>query len=178
MRRFAIIQLIALMLAACGGQGPLRPRTLKAVAGFAGPEATAIEVRITEIPPGVHVERVVAVGPGGRLLAASELSRSERESGPGLTSRPSLGLAVTGGSSSGVTPSLSLGWNLSGGGPSRRSRQVTAQIPLPDPAAFASEAADWRIEVHYIDVADQSRVLALPAPKLRQGHPPDTSAPP
>jgi hypothetical protein len=166
MRRFAIISLLLLTLAACGGREPLRPLTLKAVTGLDGSEAMAIEVRITEIPPGVRIERIAAVDPGGGVLAASELLRSESETGPGLVSRPSLGLAVTGGSSSGVNPSLALGINVSGGGPSRRSRQVTARIPLPDPAAYRSAASEWRIEVHYSDVADSSQVLTLPAPRL------------
>ena len=57
-RIFAILSL-ALLLAACAREEPLRPRVVKAAVAFSGPEATAIEVRVFEIPPGTVIERVL-----------------------------------------------------------------------------------------------------------------------
>jgi hypothetical protein len=166
MPRFAIVPILGVLLAACADGRPAPPRMLKAQATLAGPEAAAVEVGVTEIPPGVAVERILVIGPGGARLEAGQLSRATSEAGAGLVSRPSIGIAVTGGSSSGVNPSVSLGWQVTGGGRERRSRQVTAVVPLPDPAAYRATAAQWRVEVHYRDVTGQQQVLTLPAPRI------------
>jgi len=166
MHRFAIVPLISFVLAACATGGPEQPRVLKARAALDGPEATVVKVTVTEIPPGVAVERILMIGPGGQRLEADKLARSTRESGPGLVSRPGIGIAVTGGSSSGVSPSVSLGWHATGGGRGRGSRQVTAVVPLPDPVAYRAKALQWRVEVHYSDVTGRRQVLALPAPRI------------
>lgn len=166
MRRFAIVPLFGLVLAACAAGGPEQPRVLKAQAAVAGQEAAVVEVRVTEIPAGVVIERILLIGPGEQRLEADKLARSTRESGPGLVSRPGIGVAVTGGSSSGVNPSVSLGWQVTGGGPARHSRQVIARIPLPNPAAYRATAIGWRVEVHYDDVTGRRQVLTLPAPRI------------
>ena len=168
MHRFALTLCCALVLAACAGDKPQSPRQVRAVAGFTGPEATKILVEVYEIPPGTAIERILLLGPGGERLAAPELRRSSSETGPGLLARPSIGVAVTGGSSSGVTPSLSLGYGVTrASGPDRKTRQVSATIALPDPAAYRAEAGSWRVEVHYLDVTGDARVLTLPAPRFR-----------
>ncbi|MDH3790776.1 MAG: hypothetical protein OES41_03440, partial [Rhodospirillales bacterium] len=166
MSRFAIVSLIGLVLAACAAGGPEQPRVLTARAALEGPEAAVVEVRVTEIPPGVVVERILMIGPGGQRLDAEKLARSTSESGPGLVSRPGIGIAVTGGSSSGVNPSVSLGWHATGGGPGRHSQQITARIPLPSPAAYRAAGLGWRVEVHYSDVTGRRQVLTLPAPRF------------
>jgi hypothetical protein len=166
MRRFAIAPLFGFVLVACAAGGPEQPRVLKARAALDGPEATVVEVRVTEIPPGVVVERILMIGPGGQRLEADKLARSTNESGPGLISSPGIGVAVTGGSSSGVNPSVSLGWHVTGGGPGWYSRQVTARIPLPNPTAYRTAARQWLVEVHYSDVTGRRQVLTLPAPRI------------
>lgn len=165
MGRLAILIPLVLLATACTGQQPRHPLSLRASAGFAGPDAMVVEVRVFEIPPGTSIERVVLLAPTGERLAARELVRSVRETGPGLIARPRVGLAVTGGSSSGVTPALSLGYGIARAqGSSLRTRQVSALITLPDPAAYRATAPQWRIEVHYVDVTGDSRVHRLPAP--------------
>ena len=168
MRRFAITLCGLLALAACAGGEPESPRQVRAAAGFTEPEASEVLVEVYEIPPGASIERILLLGPGGERLAASELRRSSSEIGPGLLARPGIGVAVTGGSSSGVTPSLSLGYSVTRqSGPSRKTRQVTARIVLPDPAAYRAAAGSWRVEIHYVDVTGDARVLTLPAPRFR-----------
>jgi hypothetical protein len=166
MRRFAIIAILGLVLAACADGRPEQPRLLKAEATVSGHEGAAVDVRVTEIPPGTVIDRILVIGPGGERLEAAEFDRATSETGPGLVSRPTVGIAVTGGSSSGVNPSVGLGWQVTGGGRERRSKQVTAVVPLPDPAAYRATAAQWRVEVHYSDVTGRPRVLTLPAPRI------------
>lgn len=168
MPRLAIILACALALAACAGDRPETPRQVRAVAGFTGPEATEVLVEVYEIPTGTVIERILLLGPGGERLAAPALRRSSSETGPSLRTQPSIGLAVTGGSASGVTPSLSLGYGATRqGGPSRKTRQVAATVALPDPAAYRAKAEAWRVEVHYLDVTGAARVLTLPAPRIQ-----------
>jgi hypothetical protein len=162
--RLTIILLSSLVLAACAGDTTAPPRALEAEARLAGPEATAIEVRVRDIPAGTAVEQVLLIGPGGQRTAAPELVRSTSETGAGALSRPSIGFGVTGGSASGINPSISLGWSLTGG-PGRLSRRVGALIALPDPTGYRANPAAWRIEVRYSDVTGRAEVLSLPAPR-------------
>lgn len=159
-----MVLLPSLFLAACAGDRAEAPRALEAEARLAGPGATAIEVRVPDIPAGTRVERVLLLGPDGQRVEAPELSRSSRASGGRTLSRPSIGFGVTGGSASRINPSLSLGWSLTGDGPARRSQEVRALIALPDAAAFRTAPEAWRIEVHYADVTGLVQIISLPAP--------------
>ena len=160
---FASLVLL-LILAGCAAPAPERPQVLRARAAFTGPEAEVVEVLVYEIPPGTVIQQVVLAGPDGQVLAAPALSRATSESGPGVISGPSIGVGVSGGSSSGVNPSLSLGWFLFGGGPGFKSDQIAARIALPDPAAYRETARAWRVEVRHLDVTGEARVLTLLAP--------------
>jgi hypothetical protein len=166
MNRLAILCLVFSTLAGCGPERPEHPLRVRATTAFTGPEATAIEVRVYEMPPGTVIEEILVLGPDGERLAAADLVHSASETGPGFVAQPGIGVAVTGGSSSGVTPSVSLGYGVTRkDGPSRRSRQVTATVALPEPEAYRSNPAAWRAEVHYSDVTGERRVLALPTPR-------------
>jgi hypothetical protein len=166
MIRLAILCFVLLTLAACGTERPETPLRVRAATAFTGPEATAIEVHVYEMPPGTVIEEILVLGPDGERFAAAELVHSTSETGPGFVARPGIGVAVTGGSSSGVTPSVSLGYGVTRkDGPSRRSRRVSATVGLPDPAAYRTNWAAWRAEVHYTDVTSERRVLTLPTPR-------------
>ena len=166
MRPLAV--LLLLFLASCARDEPVRPERLRAAAGFAGPEAEVVEVRVFEIPAGTTVERILLLGPDGERLEAAEFARSISESGPGFVARKGIGVAVSGGSSSGVQPSVSLNYGLTREpGVDRQTRRIVAAIPLADPAAYRAAAEDWRVEVHYSDVTGAPQVLSLPAPRIR-----------
>lgn len=162
--RFAILLLSSLFLIACAGDEAEPPGALRAEARLSSPEATAVEVRVLDIPAGTTIDRVLLIGPGGQLIEAPELSRSSRQSG-GVLSRPSIGFGVTGGSASRINPSISLGWSLTGDGPARQSLEISALIALPDPAAYRAAPEAWRIEVHHADVTGLVQVITLPAPR-------------
>ena len=168
MGRLAVNLRLIAALAACVGSEPEQPRRLEAAAVLTGPEPTMVEVRVFRIPPGAAVEQVLLLGPAGERLEAPALRRSMREAGAGLVSRPSLGVAVTGGSASRITPSLSLGWNVTrGDNPAQRSREITARIEIPEPAAYLAAVEQWRVAVLYRDIAGRSRTLSLAAPRFR-----------
>ena len=156
------------LLAGCSRDQPASPARLRAAADFAGPEAEAIEVRVSGIPPGTKIERILLLGPDGERLEGPELVRSISEVGPDFVNRTGIGIGVQGGSSSGIRQSFSLNRSLAREpGHDRQTRQISAQIVLPDPAAYRATADAWRVELHYSDVTGARRVLGLPAPSFR-----------
>jgi len=156
-----------LLVGACAEDRPERAAVLGATARFADRGRTAIEVVVFDIPPGTRIEEVALEGPRGERLATSDFRSLSRESGAGLVVRPGIGIGVTGGSSSGVNPSLSLGSQVTGdpGDPGRRSREVSALLVLPDPEGYREAAGGWRLTVRYLDVVGATRQLAIPAPR-------------
>lgn len=126
------------------------------------PPSDAVEIVIAEVPPGRRIEHVALIDPGGTRYPAEALApvtRSESSGG----ARPRIGIGVSGGSSSRIRPSLSLGWNLLGGEAERSSRRVEGRVALPDPADFRASAARWRIEVIVTEIDGARRTLSFPA---------------
>lgn len=161
------LALAAPLLGACADDRPEPPKVLQVAARLPGPAHEAIEVVVYDIPPGTQVEQVWLVGPNGERLSGAAVASSRSESGPGLVTGPSIGVGVTGGSSSGINPSVGIGWGVFGGGPSRQSRQVTYLIALPPDLDYEDHPRAWRIEVHYRDVTgtEQVRRIAGPYPE-------------
>jgi len=130
-------------------------------ARLAAPPAEAVEVEVGNIPPGRRIERVVLIDAEGARHPAPALVRLRTSEG-GLTSGPSLGVGLTGGSSSGVNPSISLGWNVSGAEPAREGQRVEARVPIPDPAAYLANASRWRVEIGFTELDGEPRTLTFP----------------
>jgi hypothetical protein len=163
MKRLSILLPIAIVLAACAETPPEPSRVMRVSAALQAPAGEAVEVVVFDIPPGRRIEAVALLDAGGSRHAAPALAPAVRESGPGSASNPLIGLGVRGGSSSGVKPSLSLGWNMTAGDdPGRRSRRVTARIPIPDAGVYRENARNWRIEVIFLDVTGERRSLSFP----------------
>ena len=78
------LMLLAGLLAACAQTSP--PEGLQATAALAGPEA--VEVRVTNIPPGTEVERIALVDPSGRVIPATELQLVRVQPGPDVEPGP------------------------------------------------------------------------------------------
>ena len=163
MKHLSILLTIALVLAACAEKLPEPSRVMRASAALQAPSGEAVEVVVFDIPPGRRIEAVALIDAGGGRHAAPALAPAVRESGPGSVSNPLIGLGVRGGSSSGLKPSLSLGWNMtSGDDPGRRSRRVTARIPIADAGVYRAAAHKWRIEVIFLDITGERRSLSFP----------------
>lgn len=167
MRRLALLFTFSLLLLACSEAKHSRPPIMRAEAAFAAPGQAALQVRVIDIPPGTVVEEIVLLGPTGPVRVASDLARSTTDSGPGIVSRPAIGFAVSGGSSSGINPSVSIGWQVTGGGPSRRHREIRATIPIDDLTDYGVVPRAWHLEVRYLDVSGTRRVLTVTAPAPR-----------
>ena len=154
------------LLAACAAPAPQRPPppegVMAASARLAPPPAAEVTIALEGLPPGRRIEGIVLVAPDGARYPAA-LSAPVRTSEGGVTSGPRLGVGVRGGSSTGIRPSLSLGWNVSRGRSERTGRRIEAVAPIPDPAAYREEAARWRIEVVVTEVEGARRTLSFPA---------------
>ncbi len=150
MKRFSAIAALCLPLLACTGAEPDRTGFLHARASLEAPvgaatagstragstrAGAAVEVILDDIPPGYEIERVTLIDPGGGRHEAERLVPARRQSGAAVPGA-FIGIAVTGGSSSGVKPALSLGFGTGVREETRIARRVLARVPIADPAAF------------------------------------------
>jgi hypothetical protein len=164
---FAAALILSLGLASgCGGPAPRRPAPPEGVmqvsARLAAPPAEAVVVEIGKLPPGRRIEAVALLDPTGSRHVAPSLTVVRGTEG-GLSSGPFVGVGVSGGSSSGISPSISLGWNVTGGDPERATQRIEAAVPIPDPAAYRADSAHWRVEVIFTELDGERRTLVFPA---------------
>jgi hypothetical protein len=169
--RFFAVAALCLPLLACAQREPERTGFLYAQASLEDPvgetpvgetpAGAAVEVVIADIPPGYTVERVVLIDPRGGRHAAGRLVPATRQSGTAVPGAI-IAIGVTGGSSSGIRPSLGLGIGTGVREETRISRRVLARVPIAEPAAFREHPERWRVEVTYLDVTGERRSLVLP----------------
>ncbi|MCH6586914.1 MAG: hypothetical protein IH805_01160 [Proteobacteria bacterium] len=171
MKRFSVVAALCLPLLACVGAAPERTGFLRARANLEIPVGATgaganwvgavVEVVLDDIPPGYQIERVTLIDPGGGRHRAERLVPARRQSGtavPGVL----IGIAVTGGSSSGIKPALSLGFGTGLREETRIGTRVLARVPIADPAAFRDHPKRWRLEVTYLDITGDRRSVVLP----------------
>lgn len=130
--------------------------------GTAGATAGTVEVVLDDVPPGRAIDAVAMIDPAGGRHSASALVETRRESGS-VRPAPSIGIGVTGGSSSGINPVVGLSLSLFGGraGEGRSQRRVIARVPLGADAP-GTDFTGWRIAVSVTEVTGERRVLDLP----------------
>ncbi|WP_422369227.1 hypothetical protein [Pelagibius sp.] len=157
----AVLSTVCLLtiLGACAG--PSDPPVMRASAAA---EARQIQIRVDDLPPAREITDVVLIDPEGKETKARDRQIVTREVGDGGASGPGVSVGATGGSSSGVKPFISLGYIFSSRRDERRSRYLTAVIPLADPEAYDSGFRDSRIEVRYRDAEGGEGLLTLAAP--------------
>ena len=161
MKRSCVIAALCLLFAACAGAEPERTGFLRARASLEAPAGAAVEVVLDDIPPGYVIERVTLIDPQGGRHGAERLVPARRQSGTAVPGAL-IGIAVTGGSSSGIKPALSLGFGTGLREETRIGRRVLARVPLADPAPFRDHPERWRLEVTYLDVTGERRSVVLP----------------
>lgn len=139
----------ALALAACAG----RPAPVPAVRAHPSADGAAVEVRISDLTPATRVAAVRLVAPDGRVFTATE--RRTRHGIAGTSTRPGVAVGATGGSESGINPSIGLSLPLLDWSwfraDERDYRAVVARIPRPE--GYRPGGAGWRVEVELIDPA-------------------------
>lgn len=123
-----------------------------------------VAVRVDDIPPGRAILAMVLVDPEGKETPARNRQLVTREEGSGGASGPGVGVGASGGSSSGISPYISLGYILNLGRDERRSQYLTAEITPEDMLRYASEYRDSRIEVRFRDAEGSDGLLTIPAP--------------
>ncbi len=165
-RRFSLlpaVPVLVLALAACAGDDAPRPMHLAA-------QMTGDTVRldVREIPPDREILALLLVDPAGRETPARDRELITREESSGGNAGPGVGVGASGGSSSGIRPYISLGYLFRGDDDVRRSKRLTASIPLTDtgvsPAAYAEYYRDWRVVVRYRDRLEEAQQVSIPAP--------------
>lgn len=165
MRALLVILLLLPLAAGCARE-PRPPVGPPRVTAAPVDDGAAVQVRVVGLMPGARVAGIRLVAPDGTALTPAERRESRTHAGGGGAAS-SVGVGATGGSASGINPFVTLSLDFLGGdgGPERRTRQIVARIPLPDPAAYRDTAADWRLEVDLVDVAGAKRTRTLPAPR-------------
>lgn len=175
-KKFLALAAVAVVTAGLGALGgcaagpppPARPPAglMAAHALPDAPDGREVTVTLEDVPPGRRVEAVWLIDPHGTRYPATALETLEGERGrrPAGAGRSGLGIGVgvSGGSSTGVHPSLNLSFGVQGAGVARASRRVLAHVPIPDPAAYVREAGRWRIEVVVRELTGERRTLRFP----------------
>ncbi len=134
---------------------------MSVTARLSPPPAEAVDVVVANVPPGRRIEQLTLIDTQGiRHSAASLVPVSATEGG--ATTRPIFGIGASGGSSSGIKPRLTLGWNIARSGPSRTSRRVEARVPIPAPSAYLATSKRWRVEVSFTEIDGEIRTLGFP----------------
>lgn len=123
-----------------------------------------LAVTVENIPAGRAITELLLIDPAGGTTQARERELSTRETSSGGNAGPGVSVGATGGSSSGVHPYISLGYLFRGNERVERSRRLTGEIPIPDPAAYAAGYRDWRIELRFRDQLGQPQSVQIPAP--------------
>lgn len=166
-RRSILLVLAAVALASCysgGSGGPSAPRQQSVTGYFSATEPGVIQVDVTDPLP---VSAAALVGPDGTAVAAYQIDRDrEIYRGDGGI-QPSVGVGVTGGSSSRIGTGIGIGFPLFGsGGGDGVTTTVTASrvlIRVPDLAAYG---ATWQSSKLHIELDDgvTRRVMELLPP--------------
>lgn len=159
MSRFrSLLLLLALCgLAACAGGAPPPQGGPRAIVGL-NPDGAALVVLVEALPPGALLREVWLSGPAGQRLSGIPLEQRRRDR-PRDPALPDVGVAASGGSASGVRPSVSLHWGPEEDGPRGGWRDSRWLIPLPAALRPSLAHGDWRVELHYLDSDGIARVL-------------------
>jgi hypothetical protein len=153
-----ILALLALLLAACGdGVQPQPAGGPRLLAGL-NADGAAVELFVENLPPGATIEAVWLTGPAGERLSGFLLSETEGARAPG-GARPEIGVGATGGSSSGVDPSVSLAWGPERTGPHATWRNSHWLVPVPPEQRATLPLGTWQAELHYLDADGTVRVM-------------------
>jgi hypothetical protein len=158
--RPAAALLLGALLAGCAGDDSAR-RPMHIAARV---EGETVKVEVSEIPAGREITALVLVDAAGRETAALNRELITREESGGGNAGPGVGVGASGGSSSGIHPYISLGYLFRGDDTTRRSQRMTAEIPLPDPAAYAAGYRDWHLDLRYRDQLGEPQQASIPAP--------------
>jgi hypothetical protein len=158
-RRLALLVPFILLAGCAAGSQP--PPAMHVSARLDG---QTIRLAVRDIPPGREITAVVLVDAAGAETPATAREVVTREEGSGGNAGPGVGIGASGGSSSGISPRISLGYLFRDDDTVRRSRRMTAEIPLPDPAAYRAGYRDWRIVLRYSDHLGSPQRINIPAP--------------
>ncbi len=164
-RPLCLLFLLPLLLAACADERlPQRRPVATAAAELLPGEPLRIAVTLLDLPPGGRVREIVLIAPDGGETAAPDLAESSSERGPGY-GPTGIGVTLSGGSASGVSTGVSVGVNSAGSGLVEARTFVTGTLTVPDPGGYAEAPRDWRIEIRWVDVTGDLRIVSPASPR-------------
>ena len=138
-RRLTISLPAVAVLAGCAADTPPPPMHVAARV-----ENETVKLAVENIPTGREIVALVLVDDRGGETPARQRELITRQTGS--------------------RPHVSLGYLFRGSDTATRSQRMTAEIALPDPAAYGAGYRDWRIVVRYRDQLGEVREVAIPAP--------------
>ena len=146
---------------ACGSSRKPPPPPTMVLAGLVGEPPSAVEVEVENLPPTQRIERVFMVDRSGDEVEATDfdLSASESSRRPGVLPQVSVGIGRS------VRSSVGIGVPLGGGEEPEARRNVSTQIPLPDPEAYLAAPEDWTVVIKSRDRRGLPVTYRVPAPR-------------
>ena len=165
MLRPALLCLALLLPAACAGglQPPLRDP--QPSAAYTEAEGPAIEVRVADIHPRARIRDVRLEGPDEARISGVAVARLLPEGEGDGVGRPTMDLAVRGGSGGKIVPGLGLSWAPDG----VTSYEEIWLIPLSKDLPRPLDPDDWRIKVDYLDSEGMARYRRIKLPEPPRG---------
>lgn len=150
-------------IAACSsaGSGPPPQGGPRLLAGL-NADGAAVELLVEDLPPGAAIREVWLDGPQDARLSGLLLGETLGPEAPGGSARPAVGIGATGGSSSGIDPSVSLSWGPTAPGSLGHWRDSHWLIPVPAALRPSLPGGGWRVELHYLDADGIARVMRRP----------------
>ena len=164
--RIPILALALLTLAGCG-YSSTAPRGVdeSVTSAISAEDETIIVVTVADPLP-VKAARLIA--PDGRVTEAFAIDRDRQSYSDGGGIQPNVGVGVVGGSSSGVSTGIGIGFPIfsSGGGATHRITESRVQLRIADIAAYRQAWQRYAIAVDLDDgVNRRSFQMVPPAPR-------------
>jgi hypothetical protein len=166
--RPVLLATAAFALASCysgGSSGPSAPRQQSVTGYFSATERGVIQVDVTDPLP---VAAASLIGPDGTAVAAYQIDRDREVYRSDGSIQPSVGVGVTGGSSSRIGTGIGIGFPLFGSGDGTGvTAAVTASrvlIRVPDLAVYGTSWQRSKLHIELDDGVTHRVMELLPPP--------------
>lgn len=165
--RIPFLALVLLTLAGCGYNSASPGGVDESVTAAISAEDEAVIIVTVEDPLPVKSARLI--DPDGRVTEAFAIDRDRQTYSGGSSVQPNVGVGVVGGSSSGVSTGIGIGFPIfssDGGGAVRRMTESRVQLRITDLAAYRLSWQRYAIAVDLDDgVNRRSFQMVPPAPR-------------
>jgi hypothetical protein len=133
-------------------------------------EGDTVQIEVIDRFGYYRVDRVALVSPEGQEFPAHDVTHfAPSYDSAGGSSSVGVGMSSWGGSRSGTSVGLGLGFPLGGSprvssDPDRNAPRTVARVQVPDLERYRRTAANWKVRVRLLDSAGGASVAQFPAP--------------